>query len=125
MIDGDTVQLENGQLVRYAGIDTPEVRRRKGDGWVEAPEPYARAATQENRSLVEGLVVRLEYDVQSGDRFGRLLAYVYRGDLMVNAELLRRGLAQPMTIPPNVRHAEMFRLLAEEARRNKRGLWDH
>lgn len=123
VIDGDTIQLESGQLVRYAGIDTPEVRRREGNDWVEDPEPYARAATEENRGLVEGLVVRLEYDVQSMDRFGRLLAYVYRGDMMINAELLRRGLAQPMTIPPNVRHAELFRLLAHEARDHQRGLW--
>ena len=87
-----------------------------------------REATEFNRRLVEGKAVRLEYDVQTHDRFGRLLAYVYvtpdgEREVMANAELLRVGLAQPLTIPPNVRHAERFRALAEEARRDRRGLW--
>ena len=87
------------------------------------PEPFSQAATEANRRLVEGKTVRLEYDVQTRDRFGRLLAYVYVGDGMVNAELVRLGFAQPMTIPPNVRYAERFRALAHEAREAHRGLW--
>jgi micrococcal nuclease len=76
--------------------------------------------------------VRLEYDVQRTDRFGRRLAYVYvvddridgSGDeTMVNAALVEAGMAQPMTIPPNVKHAERFRVLAEQARAASRGLW--
>mgnify|MGYP001562355489 FL=1 len=128
VVDGDTVEVADGRLVRYLGIDTPEVRRRTGAGWVEDPEPMGREATEFNRRLVEGKAVRLEYDVQTHDRFGRLLAYVYvtpdgEREVMANAELLRAGLAQPLTIPPNVRHAERFRALAEEARRDRRGLW--
>ena len=128
VVDGDTVELADGRRVRYLGIDTPEVRRRAGEGWVEDPEPMGREATEFNRRLVEGEPVRLEYDVQTHDRFGRLLAYVYvtpdgEHEVMANAELLRAGLAQPLTIPPNVRHAERFRALAEEARRDRRGLW--
>lgn len=128
VVDGDTVELADGRLVRYIGIDTPEVRRRKGGGWVEDPEPMGREATEFNRRLVEGRPVRLEFDVQTHDRFGRLLAYVYvspdgEREAMANAELLRAGLAQPLTIPPNVRHAELFRGLAEAARRDRRGLW--
>src|SRR5206468_11098730 len=57
-------------------------------------------------------------------RYGRLLAYVYVGDQMVNAELVRRGYAQVMTIPPNVRHQELFLKLQREAREQKRGLWE-
>ncbi|MBI3330802.1 MAG: thermonuclease family protein [Candidatus Omnitrophica bacterium] len=139
VVDGDTVELADGRLVRYIGIDAPEVRRRarpgdrewragQGTGWVEDPEPMGREATAFNRRLVEGKSVRLEYDVQTHDRFGRLLAYVYvsepgGSEAMANAELLREGLAQPLTIPPNVRHAERFRALAEAARRERRGLW--
>ena len=128
VVDGDTVQLSDGRLLRYIGIDTPEVRQRDGDRWVVNPEPFGRAATEANRRLVEGKAVRLEYDVQTHDRFGRLLAYVYvpagdAGEAMVNAELVRLGMAQPMTIPPNVKYAERFRALAEEARREGRGLW--
>jgi micrococcal nuclease len=76
-----------------------------------------------NRTLVERRTVRLETDVQSRDRYGRLLAYVWVGDVMVNAELLRRGYAQVMTVPPNVRHQELFVKLQRDARESERGLW--
>ena len=83
----------------------------------------AEAATAANKRLVEGKIVRLEYDVQTYDRFGRLLAYIYIDDTMVNEELVRLGFAQPLTIPPDVKYAQRFRALAEEARRQRRGLW--
>lgn len=134
VVDGDTIELTDGRLVRYIGIDTPESRRRArpgdrewrvgaSDQWVEDPQPFSRAATTANRHLVEGKRVRLESDVETHDRFGRVLAYVYAGEVMVNEELLREGFAQPLTIPPNVKYAERFRALAEEARRSHRGLW--
>ncbi len=123
VIDGDTVELSNGTHLRYIGINTPEVRRRSGDRWIKDPEPYAEAATERNREWVEGKRVQLEFDVQSKDRYGRLLAYVYVSEVMVNAELVREGFAQPMTIPPNVAHADLFKQLAREARETKRGLW--
>ena len=116
--------------MRYLGIDTPEVRRRRGERWVHEPEPFGEQATEANRRLVERKTVRLEYDVQTRDRFGRLLAYVYvtgdgsgAGEIFVNEELLRRGYAQPLTVPPNAKHAEQFRAIAEEARHAGRGLW--
>jgi micrococcal nuclease len=130
VIDGDTVELSGGQLVRYLGIDTPETRRRSGGRWVHDPEPFGEQATEANRRLVERKTVRLEYDVQTRDRFDRLLAYVYApkegsggGEVFVNEELLRQGYAQPMTIPPNVKRAERFRAVSEEARATGRGLW--
>ena len=123
VVDGDTVELSDGQLVRYIGIDAPEVHRREPSGWVMDPEPMAREATEFNRRLVEGRRVQLSYDVQTRDRFGRLLAYVTIDGVMVNEELLREGFAQLLTIPPNVKYAERFRQLAEEARRQSKGLW--
>jgi micrococcal nuclease len=123
VVDGDTVELTDGRLVRYIGIDTPEMRRRAGEQWVEDPEPYAREATAANRRLVEGQTVRLEYDVERVDRYGRLLAYVYVGEQMVNAALLAQGAAQLLTIPPNVKYVDRFRVLAAEARAAQRGLW--
>jgi len=124
VIDGDTVRLTDGRLVRYIGIDTPELRRRVGERWVRDPEPFGEAAAEANRQFVEGQRVRLEYDVQTHDRFGRVLAYVYVGDRMINEELLRGGFAQPLTIPPDVKYADRFRAVAEEARRGGRGLWE-
>ena len=123
VVDGDTVQLSDGQLVRYIGINSPEVRRKVAGQWVEAPEPFALAAAEANRQLVEGRKVRLEYDVQTRDRFGRLLAYLYVDDAMVNEELVREGWAQLMTIRPDVKYTERFRELVEEARREHRGMW--
>ena len=125
-VDGDTVwvKLASGiEKVRYIGIDTPEVHHP-----TRGEEPGGRKATEINRGLVGDRPVRLEPDVQLRDRYGRLLAYVWvrRADgveVMVNAEMVRLGYAAVMTIPPNVRHAEMFRKLAAEARENHRGLW--
>lgn len=114
VIDGDTIELLGGERVRYIGMDTPEMR---------PVEAYAKAATHANRELVEEEMVRLVTDVEERDRYGRLLAYVYVDGTFVNAELVRRGLAQVATYPPNVRHQEHFLKLQREAREAGRGLW--
>ncbi len=123
VVDGDTIKLADGTSVRYIGVDTPEVRRRKGGGWVRDPEPFAEAATEANRVLVEGRNVELEADVEPHDRYGRKLAYVYVDGEMVNERLMRDGMAVLMTIPPNVKYIERFRAAQQEARAAKRGLW--
>lgn len=123
VIDGDTIELSDGRLVRYIGLDTPELRRRVGDRWVEDPEPFGREAKEANRRLVEGRSLRLEYDAQTHDRYGRWLAYVFVDGRMVNAALLEDGYAQLLTIPPNVKYAQELRRAAREAREARRGLW--
>ena len=121
VVDGDTIKVHIGnkvETVRYIGVDTPEtVHPTRGI------EPYGIEASNFNKKLVEGKTVRLEFDVERRDRYGRLLAYVYVDTLFVNAELLRQGYAQLMTVPPNVRHVELFRKLQTEAREAKKGLW--
>lgn len=112
VIDGDTIVLEDGRHVRYIGIDTPE----KG-------KPYYGEAKRENERLVNKKTVKLEYDVGKIDRYGRTLAYVYVGDIFVNAELVKGGYAVISTYPPNVKYVDTFRALQEEARKGKRGLW--
>jgi len=123
VIDGDTIELASGEKVRYIGVDTPETHRRSGARWVTVHEVYGKEAEAFNRQLVEGRDVRLEFDVQPRDKYGRLLAYVYVGDTFVNAELLRQGYAHLLTIPPNVKHADFFQQLVREAREAERGLW--
>lgn len=123
VIDGDTIELQDGERVRYVGIDTPELYRRSGTAWVYQPEPFAEAAAAFNRHAVEGQAVRLEFDREPRDRFHRRLAYVYRHDRFINAELVREGLANVMTIPPNTRHADLLRRLEREAREAGRGFW--
>jgi micrococcal nuclease len=121
VVDGDTVHVRVGdrvEKVRYIGVNAPELHHpRRGE------EPGGRQAYEVNRRLVEGKRVRLELDVQSRDRYGRLLAYVWAGDAMINAELLRLGHAQVMTVPPNVRHQSLFLELQRAARQAGRGLW--
>jgi endonuclease YncB( thermonuclease family) len=122
VIDGDTidVQLADGreERVRYIGMDTPEIH-----GPVEC---YGQEASAYNDRLVGGKTVWLELDVEERDRYQRLLAYVYLdsdGQAMVNAILLSQGYAQVLTIPPNVRYADRFLKLQQEAREAGRGLW--
>jgi micrococcal nuclease len=123
VVDGDTIRVRFGgteERVRYIGVDTPET--------VKPGTPvqcYGKAASAFNTQLVRARTVRLKFDAERRDRYGRLLAYVYRepDGLFVNAELVRRGYAQPLTIPPNVAHATEFRRLARTARRGGRGLW--
>ena len=121
VVDGDTIHVRVGERlekVRYIGVNTPEVHHpRKGE------QPGGREAMALNRRLAEGKTVRLELDVQLRDRYGRLLAYVWVGETMVNAELVRLGYAQVMTVPPNVRHQDLFLQLQRDARQAGRGLW--
>ncbi|MGH7324506.1 MAG: thermonuclease family protein [Candidatus Rokuibacteriota bacterium] len=121
VVDGDTIHVRiDGRVekVRYIGINTPEVHHpTKGE------QPGGREAAAVNRNLVSGKRLRLELDVQARDRYGRLLAYVWIGDVMINAELVRRGYAQAMTIPPNVRYQHLFLKLQRDAREAGRGLW--
>ena len=121
VVDGDTIHVrlpDRVEKVRYIGVNTPEVHHPK-----KGEEPGGRAALDVNRTLVDGRRVRLETDVQARDRYGRLLAYVWVGEIMVNAELVRRGYAQVMTVPPNVRHQSLFLALQRDARSAQRGLW--
>ena len=120
-VDGDTINVRIGdrtETVRYIGMNTPELHHP-----TKGVEPLAREATEANRKLVEGQTVRLELDVQERDRYGRLLAYVYVGDMMINAELVAQGYAQVMTIPPNVKYQDLFLKNQREARLLQLGLW--
>ena len=121
VVDGDTIRVRIGarvERVRYIGVNAPELHHP-----TRGVEPGGREASELNRQLVADKRVRLELDVQERDRYGRLLAYVWVGDLMVNAELVWRGYAQVMTVPPNVRHQALFLKLQRDAREAGRGLW--
>lgn len=115
--DGDTLRVDDVK-VRLIGVDTPEVH--------SGVECYGKAASARTAALLPiGTRVRLVYDVDRRDRYGRTLAYVYRirDGLFVNAELVRTGFASTMTVPPNVAHAAEFVRLQRSARAAKRGLW--
>lgn len=123
VVDGDTIHVDVGgrrERVRYIGVDTPETKKPG-----TPVQCFGRRASAENERLVKGRQVRLVAGAEARDRYGRMLAYVYRvGDgRFVNAELVRGGFAQPLTIPPNVAHADELAALARTARREGRGLW--
>jgi micrococcal nuclease len=130
VIDGDTFRavLAGGreEKVRLIGVDAPESTKEV--------EPYGKEAAAYTRKRLSGRTVYLELDVGERDKYGRLLAYVWLDRpqsgsedearaKMYNAELLLVGLAQVMTVPPNVKYAELFVKLQQEAREAKKGLW--
>ena len=86
---------------------------------------FAHAASAANEQLVEGRAVRLDFDRERRDRYGRLLAYVTRTSdgLDVNAALVRGGFARTLVFPPNTRHANAFAALQRTARTRGVGLW--
>jgi micrococcal nuclease len=123
IVDGDTIHVDLGgtdETVRYIGIDTPESVKPG-----TPVECFAKKASARNRALLQGTDVKLVFDVERRDRYGRLLAYVYRADdgTFVNAALVRDGYARTLTVPPNVRYADRFAKLQTEAREHDRGLW--
>jgi len=148
VIDGDTLKLTNGEVVQLIGIKAPpiDIEEAKKEVMVtgqdlETINKMGQEATEFlNMLIVLGSEVNLEFDVQERDKYGRLLAYVYqkvrswdesppdfyfdsKGRVFLNAAIVGDGYATPMTIPPNVKYAELFQELYEEARAAKRGLW--
>lgn len=123
VVDGDTIVVNyNGtnEKVRLIGVDTPE-----------SVHPNESKNTEEGvitsnytKERLTGKTVKLEFDVQERDKYGRLLAYVYLDGYMYNKELLEKGYAKVATYPPNVKYVEDFTKLQEKAREEKVGLWN-
>jgi micrococcal nuclease len=124
VVDGDTLHVRIGgadDKVRLVGIDTPETH---GPGGLR--ECFGQEATRHMEDLLPvGTAVTVVRDVEARDRYGRLLAYIYRArdGLFVNLAMAREGYAVPLTIAPNVAHAAEFVAAASDARRANRGLW--
>ncbi len=123
VIDGDTIQIDTGDTVRYIGIDTPETNHpRKG------VECFGKEAKLKNTALVLSQFVRLEKDISETDRYGRLLRYVFlesdsKSELFINEALARQGYARVATYPPDIKYQDLFLEAEQAARQNKRGLW--
>ena len=114
IIDGDTVELFNGIVLRYVGITAPE------EG-----EDFAEEATKLNQSLVEGKEIKLEYDNYTSDKFGRVLAYPIIHDKNICIELVRKCMAELVIYEKRKPFIYQVQLLEaqEQAKKNKLGIW--
>ena len=114
VIDGDTVELFNGTVLRYTGITAPE------EG-----ESFAEEATKLNQELVEGKEIKLEYDNYTSDKFGRILAYPIVNGVNVSVELVSKGLAELVIYQkrkPFIYQAQLLEA-QEQAKKQKLGIW--
>ena len=125
VIDGDTIEIEGGQAVRYIGIDTPETVHPQ-----KTVECFGREASNKNKELVEGKFVQLEKDVSEVDKYGRLLRYVYVDPstssgqaIFVNELLVMEGFAHASSYPPDVKYQDLLSSAQKEAQSQNKGLW--
>jgi micrococcal nuclease len=132
VIDGDTIKIEDGSLVRLIGIDTPEyyesnklfrdARRLKQD--IATIKKMGAMSYAFTKQMLQDKYVRLEFDIEKYDKYGRLLAYVFLPDgTFVNGKIIEKGYACVYTIPPNVKYAALLNRLQQEAREKNAGLW--
>lgn len=112
--DGDTLRCTGGRRVRLIGIDAPE--RGQGEAFA-ASRDRLRALTPRDST------VQLELDVSPRDRYGRTLAWVWRGDTLVNERMVREGWAVLYTRAPDVRHADRIAAAQAAARKEGAGVW--
>jgi len=118
VVDGDTVEIENGTKIRYIGVNTPETKDpRKG------VECFGMEAYEFNKTLVEGKTVTLEKDVSETDKYGRLLRYLWIEDKLINEELVKQGFASVATYPPDVKYYKRLLDAQNYAKDNQLGLW--
>jgi len=117
IIDGDSMLVEaagRSLEVRLIGVDAPEFKQE-----------YGREAKEFSLKFCHIRRLLLKFDKELVDRHGRVLAYVYSGDRMLNKELVRAGLAVAIKIKPNTRHYQALKAAEKEARENRRGFWLH
>lgn len=118
VIDGDTIELASGEIVRYIGIDTPEINSIDN-----ASECFAQQAKLKNEQLALGKVVTLKKDFSEKDKYGRLLRYVYVNNKFINLELVTQGYAHSVSFPPDVEQQSLFDKAEQMAMERREGLW--
>lgn len=118
VLAGEKMEVAAEERVRLIGINAPEIAHDS-----RPAEFFGREAAAFVRQRLRGREVKLAFDVQKRDKYGRILAYVFHEGGLFNAELVARGYAEIMTVPPNVRYVDLLRELQREARTAGRGLW--
>lgn len=118
VIDGDTIKIQQDDKkisVRYIGINAPELDSEESE--------IAEEALKLNQQMVENQTVTLYRDTSETDRFGRLLRYVFVGDIFINYEMVRLGYARQRDYPPDSACKQLFIQAQEEAISLRRGIW--
>jgi micrococcal nuclease len=119
VVDGDTLLLKDGTRVRMIGIDTPETKKEG-----TPVQPFGPEASEYTKKFCEGGTVRLVFDGERHDDYGRLLAHVYVGDRFLSEELIRKGLARVLYRHPySDAMKDRFRAAENAAKREKQGIW--
>jgi micrococcal nuclease len=119
--DGDTIVLTNGERVRYIGINSPEIDHDK-----QRAQPYGYAARTFNKQLVLNRKIRLEFDRERHDRYGRVLAYIFLSDgTFLNEYMLQEGYAFFLFYKPNLKYHRRLLNAQQEAMRTGKGLWNN
>jgi micrococcal nuclease len=125
VVDRDTLLLGTGERVRLIGVNTPETVHPQ-----KPVEAFGKEASAFTKRMVEGKLVRLEFDPVSSrrndgkDRYSRTLAYVFLQDgTHLNVEIIRQGYGFAVSSSPPLKYRNEFRQLEGEAREQRRGLW--
>jgi micrococcal nuclease len=117
--DGDTIVLENGDLIRYIGIDAPEI-----DHKTNMAEPYGFVSREFNKKLVLSEKLRFEFDQRQQDRYGRRLAYAFlENGVFVNGALIENGYAFYLYQKANLKYQDLLLKKQQQAMASKRGIW--
>jgi micrococcal nuclease len=117
--DGDTIVLRDGRHVRYIGINAPEIAHEN-----QKAEPFGYMAKKYNQSLVRSKKVRLEFDKEKHDRYGRLLAYIFLLDgTLINKKMIEKGYAYVLHLRPNVKYDSVLLKAQRDAMSAKQGMW--
>ncbi len=117
--DGDTIRIDDGRNIRLIGVDAPEV-----DSPYTKEEPFGKESREHLRKLLAGGKVRIEVGPTPVDRYGRTLAYVYAGDVLVNGRIIQDGWARA-DVRFSYKNKDLFIAYEKEARARKIGMWKH
>ncbi|MDP8234689.1 MAG: thermonuclease family protein [Candidatus Saelkia tenebricola] len=123
VIDGDTIKLRSGVLLRYLGLNSPETKEMTSGSWVDKESYWGEKAYLMNKKLVFNKEIRIEYDREKKDKYKRLLGYVFVGDDFVNKNIIQNGLAVIDIRSPNLKYSDLFAKSFKNALDKKRGIW--
>lgn len=113
VVDGDTLKLESGEVVRLIGVDAPETNK----------ECYSLEAAKKLEELTLNQEIKLEKDVSETDRYQRLLRYIWVGERLINEILVQEGYAKAYPYPPDVKYKNKLAEAENKAKEEGKGLW--